>query len=274
MASVTNPIPLTWSSGGAMLTAMLHLPKADAPRAAILMLPGGTDYRIGSHRSYVRLAAALCDAGLAVLRLDVSGMGDSGGAYAGFEELGPDIASGIDQLRQRLPVHTPVILWGQCDGASAILLGLGKFFEVEGAILCNPWVRTAQTAAAQVVQHHYRQRLASPQSWQRILKGQTNVWRSFQNLGRALRALLKPTINPGSYLDRIGRSLAAAPCRCLVVIGEYDAAGQEFRLFAKKLALSPEKITHVLIPGGNHSFSTKAQQHKISNEALKWINHS
>jgi uncharacterized protein len=267
---MTPPIPMSWMNGEAQLTAMLHLPKSEA-KSAILMIAGGTDYRIGSHRSYVRLAMAFAAAGHAVMRLDVAGMGDSSGTYAGFERQGGDIASAIATLRQRLLPNTKIILWGQCDGASASLIGLGDSYQADGAILCNPWVRNAQTSAEQIVRHHYRHRLTSRQSWQRLLSGQTNIWRSVKNLLAALVTLSRKSGAPSGYFEQIITCLKSGRCPCLVVIGGDDMGGQEFRLFMEKHQINGPKISLKLIDGGNHSFSSATQRQTLQNTALDWL---
>jgi uncharacterized protein len=264
------PQPLSWINGETRLTAMLHLPSAEA-KSALLMVPGGTDYRIGSHRSYVRLAMAFAAAGHAVMRLDVSGMGDSNGVHAGFENLGADIASAIAVLRQHLAQNTKIILWGQCDAASASLIGLGHNYQADGAILCNPWVRNAETTAEQLVRHHYRRRLTSYQSWRRLLSGQTNVWRSIKNIFAALAVLNTSVSNPSGYFDRMITNLKSGRWPCLVVIGSDDAAGQEFRLFMKKHQIAGPAICLTLIEGGNHSFSDAKQRQALQSTALVWL---
>jgi uncharacterized protein len=264
------PRPLSWLSGANRLTAMLH-ETVEAPRAAILMLPGGSDYRIGSHRSYVRLAKKMAGSGYAVMRLDVAGMGDSSGCHSGFEALGPDLASGIAVLRQNLPVGTKVFLWGQCDGASAILLGLGRAFEADGAILCNPWVRTAQTSADQVIRHHYRHRLTSSASWRRLLNGQTNIAASFKSVFKALQTMFGPAPTSNSYLNDIIETLSQNQWPCLIIVGSEDAGGQEFRLLCQRHNLASTTIEQATIAGGNHSFSHPDQRQQLEKIALGWL---
>ncbi len=263
------PLPLSWTCADVTLTAMLHRPPHGTVRSAILMVPGGSDYRIGSHRSYVRLAQALAEAGHMVMRMDVSGMGDSGGLHAGFEALELDIASGLSLLRQHAPADAKIMLWGQCDGASAILISMGAGLAADGAILCNPWVRNAQTAAAQVVRHHYPRQLLRGQSWRRLLTGKTNIWHSVRHLWRSVWILNKGDASQSSYLDRISATLTTARFPCLIVIGENDAGGQEFRLYANKLNLPAGWVTQ--IPGGNHSFSTKTQRDILLRAAFDWL---
>jgi uncharacterized protein len=264
------PTPLDWMHGKNRLTAMLHQPFS-RPRAAILMLPGGSDYRIGSHRSYVRLALALAEGGYAVMRMDAVGMGDSSGRHAGFEALGPEIASGIEILRQALPVGTKIFLWGQCDGATAILLGLGRNFEVDGTILCNPWVRTAQTSAAQVVRHHYRHRFANGASWRKLLSGQTNIWASLKSLLNAVRIMAGTPAAGANYLDDIISTLRFGRWPCLIMIGSEDAGGQEFLLLSQRHKLSGSTTEQSVIMGGNHSFSRPDQRQQLLTTARNWL---
>jgi uncharacterized protein len=264
------PRPLSWISGSNRLAAMLH-ETSDAPRGAILMLPGGSDYRIGSHRSYVRLAQTMANSGYAVMRLDVAGMGDSSGHHRGFEALGPDLASAIEILRQNLPKGTKVFLWGQCDGASAILLGLGRDFAADGAILCNPWARTAQTSADQVIRHHYRHRLTSGASWRRLLRGQTNIAASAKSVLNALRVMFAKTSKPNSYLDDIISTLQKGTWPFLIVLGSEDAGGQEFRLLCQRHKVVARAMEQALIAGGNHSFSHPDQRQQLERIALTWL---
>jgi uncharacterized protein len=264
------PQPLHWQQGDATLTAMLHMP-ANKPETAILMIPGGSDYRIGSHRSYVRLAMALADAGHAVMRLDVSGMGDSSGHHTGFETLGGDIASALVVLHTHLPPSIKLYLWGQCDGASAILIGLGTDFQADGAILCNPWARDARTAADQLVRHHYRRRLSSRDSWRRLLSGQTSLIGSVKSVFAALTTLAQPDKSPSRYQERIITTLKSGRWPCLIVIGSEDAGGQEFRLFANKHEAVRQPVTQSVIAGGNHSFSTREQRQSLQNIACDWL---
>jgi uncharacterized protein len=263
------PRPISWMHGDAQLTAMLHLP-VPRPKAAILMLPGGSDYRIGSHRSYVRLAQAMAARGYAVMRVDVSGVGDSSGVHAGFEAVGADIASALAVLREALPQGTKVFLWGQCDGASAILLGLGRSFEADGAILCNPWARTARTSANQVVRHHYRHRLTSGASWRRLLRGQTNIFTSLRSVAKSLKTIAAPAA-ASSYIDDMIDTLRQNRWPCLSVIGSEDASGQEFRLLCEHRKIAGPQISLSVIVGGNHSFSHPVQRQQLQEVAGDWL---
>ncbi len=63
------------------LWGMLHLPHGAGPHPAVLLLHGLTASRIESHRFFVHLARALAARGIAALRFDFRGSGDSEGEF-------------------------------------------------------------------------------------------------------------------------------------------------------------------------------------------------
>ena len=69
----------------------------------LLLVTGGSQTRIGSHRMYERLAKALADNGYPCFRFDRRGVGDSDGEDPGFRGSGPD----LDGRRRRLPPRAP-----------------------------------------------------------------------------------------------------------------------------------------------------------------------
>ena len=53
----------------------------------VLLIVGGPQYRVGSHRQFVQLARSLAQLDIPVLRFDYSGMGDSAGDKKSFEQI-------------------------------------------------------------------------------------------------------------------------------------------------------------------------------------------
>ena len=54
---------------------------------AVVVIVGGPQYRVGSHRQFLLLSRALASAGFAVLRFDYRGMGDSPGKLRDFQAV-------------------------------------------------------------------------------------------------------------------------------------------------------------------------------------------
>ena len=87
-----------FACAGETLVGVLARP-AVAARTGVVVIVGGPQYRVGSHRQFVLLSRALAGAGCAVLRFDYRGMGDSSGAQRSFDSVSADIAAAMDHLQ-------------------------------------------------------------------------------------------------------------------------------------------------------------------------------
>jgi exosortase A-associated hydrolase 1 len=167
--STLREAALVFGCEGDDLVGVLHCPaeEARAPVAVtgVVVIVGGPQYRVGSHRQFVHLGRGFARAGFATLRFDYRGMGDSTGARRDFEAVSKDIGSALDALQAAQPQIRRFVLWGLCDGASAILLYLHERADprVAAVILANPWVRSAQSLAGHT-EDYYLQRLTQKTS--------------------------------------------------------------------------------------------------------------
>jgi hypothetical protein len=64
------------------LAGALHLPAGEPPHPCVVFLHDYTGNRIGDHRLFVKAARDLCEHGLACLRFDFRGSGESQGEFA------------------------------------------------------------------------------------------------------------------------------------------------------------------------------------------------
>lgn len=158
----------------------------------LLLVIGGSQTRIGSHRMYERLAKALANKGYPCLRYDRRGVGDSEGADPGYRGSGPDIKAAADAFRNEVPGLTRLVGFGLCDGASALAL-FGDEAGLDGLILANPWLVEAEAGAPApaAVRAHYRKRLTSREGWKKLLTGAVNfgkLWGGVRRLFSRRRA--------------------------------------------------------------------------------------
>jgi exosortase A-associated hydrolase 1 len=168
---------LTFDCEGAALGASLDEGDGAPGATGLLMVTGGTQTRIGSHRMYERLARGLAAASHACLRFDRRGVGDSEGDEPGFRGSGPDIAAAAAAFRREAPHVRRMIGFGLCDGATALALH-GAAAGLDGLILANPWLVEAQSGepAPAAVRRHYRDRLLSLKGWKKLVTGAID-WR-------------------------------------------------------------------------------------------------
>ncbi len=139
--SIVQRHALAFSCEGERLYGVLDLP-ARAHKRGVLVVVGGPQYRAGSHRQFTLLARTLADQGIAAMRFDYRGMGDSEGEPRSFESIDADLRAAIDTFFREAPGLEEVVLWGLCDAASAALLYAATDARVAGLVLLNPWVRT------------------------------------------------------------------------------------------------------------------------------------
>ena len=263
--------PVCIESQGERLIGVLHRPQS--PRGAtrgVVIVVGGPQYRVGSHRQFVLLARALAARGTPVLRFDLAGMGDSDGEFAGFERSAADIRAAIDALQQGERTVREVCLWGLCDGASAALMYVPQDPRVSHLVLVNPWVRTSAGQAQAYLDGYYGRKLRSRGFWRRMAGNPSAVLRAAGGFLSNLR-LARWTPEPeweinGANEHFLGRMLASASAfkgRVLLLLSGRDIVATEFELLLERsdewrVALGPPRVVTRKLPEATHTFSRGA----------------
>ena len=178
---------LVFECGGESLVGILSAPQGPA-RVGVLVVVGGPQYRVGSHRQFVSLARYLAARGVPCLRFDYRGMGDASGAARHFLDVSEDIRAAMDAFLAAQPGLEKVVLWGLCDGASAVCVYPASDARVAGVVILNPWVQTSAGQAKVFLKHYYLQRLSDPSFWKKLLGGGVNVFGSIRSLFSTARA--------------------------------------------------------------------------------------
>lgn len=277
-------IPVVFDCDGDSLVGVVSRP-VSAAKTAVLIIVGGPQYRIGSHRQFVQLARSLASAGFAAMRFDLRGMGDSEGDPRRFYRINRDIACAIDALLRVEPTVVHVVLWGLCGGASAALLYLHELADarVRGLVLVNPWVRDEVTQARTRVKHYYLQRLASREFWKKLARGDV----AFQalteftgNLKRAFRpvaaATQQATRQQRPFQHRMADAWATFDGPTLLVLSGNDFTAQEFieataadSRWARSLKSS--RVKRLDIENADHTFSAPAWQSMVETGTIQWL---
>lgn len=216
---IVQETAVTFRCGADTVFGILHLPNSALNRG-VLIVVGGPQYRVGSHRQFLLLARDLATQGVPVMRFDFRGMGDSEGHRRKFNEIDDDIRSAVNAFFRGRPELKDVVIWGLCDAASAALFYAYQDQRVRGLVLLNPWVHTEKGAATVYVKTYYLRRLFSPDLWRKIGRMEFNYLEAvssfLSNLGKtvSLRDRLKewfcPLVNRIKRLSQSNNSTESA----------------------------------------------------------------
>jgi exosortase A-associated hydrolase 1 len=260
---------------------MLGILAEPGPRAAsglgVLIVVGGPQYRVGSHRQFVLLARRLAAAGHVCLRFDCRGMGDSEGNPRTFEGVASDVRAALDFLCAWARVRT-VAIWGLCDAASAALMFGAADPRVGGLALINPWVRSEATLAATHLKHYYGQRLFEGDFWSRLLRGRLQ-WRT--SLGGLVSSVRRVIRRGGSsaglpFQRRMADGWRRFRGPILLVLSGRDLTAREFLEYAASDSqwqglLAQPNVQRADLPDADHTFSTARWRAWLEERTLDWI---
>ncbi|MEO0617578.1 MAG: hydrolase 1, exosortase A system-associated [Pseudomonadota bacterium] len=271
--------PVSFDCDGEPLFGLLHDVEAHEPRRGLVIVVGGPQYRVGSHRQFVLLARAVAAAGFPVLRFDYRGMGDSMGPSVEFEAIDGDIRAAVDTLVSHYPTLDSIALWGLCDAATAALFYAGNKADarVDGLVLLNPWVRTESGEARAQAQGYYGRRLKSVSAWLNLLKQPGRLLRVIGNLANvARRALSRSDADEAALPERVLASLGSFSGDALLMISGNDLTATEFLNVARDdhrciKALESGRLTRRDHADADHTFSTAAWRGWVERETVSWM---
>lgn len=262
-----------------------------------MIVVGGPQYRVGSHRQFTLLARSLADNDIPTLRFDYRGMGDSDGAIRTFETIEDDLKSAIDQFFINVPSLKEVLIWGLCDAASAALFYAHKDHRIAGLILVNPWVRTELGTAKVYLKHYYFSRLLQLDFWKKIVTGQFKFSNSFNFIAELIRKLITKEPRATSTKEFLatdlttqslqqGCELASLPDRMLdglrqftgkifVITSGNDLTAKEFLDLINgmpdwKQTLKSKQVTFAHLKNANHTFSTREWRDQVAAWTAEW----
>lgn len=261
------------------LLAISHL-GSEQNTTGVLIVVGGSQYRVGSHRQFVQLSRALAKSGISSMRFDYTGMGDSSGNKKMFDNVCGDIKAAIDAFLQAQPHLKHVVLWGLCDAASAVLIYAHQDKRVSGLVLLNPWLRSEQAMGKTMIKYYYLQRLFSKSFWKKLLSGKVNVAAG----ARDVKGFVKDSVSAEKqekerYQSRMLSGLQNFQGNiCLILSGE-DLTAREFDQQTKsdkhwQKLRNKENEKHRL-DNADHTFSSfefKKQVEKITAKFVIGIN--
>ncbi|MEL7450174.1 MAG: hydrolase 1, exosortase A system-associated [Pseudomonadota bacterium] len=281
-------IPVVFPCNGETLVGMIHRPSAPVSRGVVVVV-GGPQYRIGSHRQFLLLARELCSRGIAVMRFDYRGMGDSTGEPVDFMATGPDIRAAIDTLLEHVSEVESVALWGLCDAASGVLAYGHSDARVDGLVILNPWVRSEAGLARTTLREYYLGRIADPAFWRGLFSGKVNIGAAVRSLADTVTSVFRPrseassgpveetvvAADDGAFIETMRAGLAKFSGPVLLVLSGDDLTAGEFRDVARgrpwRKLLSRKNVTRRELDSANHTFSRAEWRTQVADWTWEWL---
>lgn len=272
---MTHQRALRFRCQGCWLVGILHVPDQPLPRG-VLVVTGGPQYRVGSHRQFVLLARHLAGHGVPVMRFDYRGMGDSEGDMRDFESIQDDLEAAIGEFFTTMPAMKELVLWGLCDGATAAAFHAAGDPRITGLVLANPWVRTDQGQARTTLRHYYLQRLRDAGFWRKLAHGGVGLRSAFTSFRQLTVAAREPAAKGHALPDRLHHALQRFRGRILIILSGADLGAREFMALPRQHAhwrtlMSAPRVQQAIIADANHTFSRKVWRDQVADICTDWM---
>ena len=272
---------LRFACAGEELLGIVTAPEQPEP-IGVLIVVGGPQYRVGSHRQFLLLARELARAGYPAMRFDYRGMGDSTGELRDFDGVNEDIGAAINAFQTHCPQLERIVLWGLCDAASAILLYWDTIKDagVGGLVLLNPWVRSEATLARTHIKHYYGQRLLQAEFWRKLLSGQLGLGKAlggfFKNLMNSRSKTTSGADQKHSFQQTMEHVLCDFKGPVLLIVSGNDFTAREFLEYAGNsvnlwAAMQRRSWTRIDIADADHTFSCASWRALVEAATVSWM---
>jgi len=264
------------ASGGSPARPAPTIPAA--PRLAFIILNAGVLHRVGPHRLHVVLARRIAATGLAGLRLDLGGIGDSiasSDATSFRESAVADTRAAMTGLSSTLDVER-FVLFGVCSGADNAIATAIADERVAGIVLVDPptyathrgQLRYLRTRASELGNVREVVRWAARVAERRLRLAVALLGRRTVDDAPSEGRELPPAATYGAQLT----SLVDRGVRILSVFSgihgaRYNHADQLFELFPALRG----RIDVKYFPAANHTFTELEAQHELIDVVTGWV---
>lgn len=250
--------PVTFECKGQQIVGMLHLPEGRGRFPAALLLHGFTGTKVESHRMFVKLSRALAGHGIASLRFDYRGSGDSAGNFEDMT-IRSEIADTLEAIkflaRHKRVNSRRLAIVGLSMGAAVGAYVLGKERSRFKSVVL--WAPVAEGAGI-------LDELSTPDSVSSL--AETGIADHEGNLvGMSFVrqfAEMKPL-----------REIAKSKCPILLVHGSRDerVPVDHSEMYERALRPSKRLVKRVVITGSDHTFNKHVWEQRVIDETIDWL---
>lgn len=266
-----HEMPVVFDCEGSRLIGIAALPARPAA-TGVLIIVGGPQYRAGSHRQFTLLARHLAGLGIASMRFDYRGMGDSEGEKRSFDQINADIGAALETFLELAPTIERIALWGLCDAASAAMCYAPTDPRVEQLILLNPWLQNSPNVALTRLRLYYPARLGQMNFWTKLLAFEVDIPVTIRGFVDDLKSTFRWQGKPGNAVESSADEHMLAGLeqfggQVLFVMSEKDLTAGIFRTQVEhdpRWQQACKLATFLDIPAADHTFSTRKFRDQVA----------
>jgi len=252
----------------------------DRERPALLLLNAGVLHRVGAQRMNVDLARALgASSGLASLRFDLSGIGDSPPRADNlpFREASLQETIAAMDYMQSTEGQRTFVLVGLCSGADQAFQVALRDERVVGCVLLDPY--PYETPGFRV--HRLLRPLRRAETWRRALRGEYGLVNRARRIAERDASLPRPVdpglavrdVPPREEAERGFHTLLDRGTQVYVIftagqLGTYNHEGQ-FRDMYPSLGARTE-LKYTYFAQADHTFSVRAVRALLVEHVQRW----
>ncbi|MEI8316167.1 MAG: alpha/beta fold hydrolase [Verrucomicrobiota bacterium] len=250
--------PVVFECKGQQLVGMLHLPAGRTRVPAALLLHGFGGTKSEAHRMFVKLSRALADHGIASLRFDYRGCGDSAGNFENMTIRSQVLDAG-EALRyllahRRVNARRLGLIGMSLGGAIAAHVVARQPGQFKSLAL---WAPVAEGG-------DILDEFSTPDAVASLAQtGITEHWGNLVGVEFIRQfAEMKPL-----------REIAKSKCPVLMVHGSNDETvpAKHSDLYERALQPGKRMVKKVIITGADHTFSKLIWEQRLIKETVNWL---
>jgi uncharacterized protein len=250
--------PVVFESKGEQIVGMLHLPEGHGRFPAALLLHGFTGTKVESHRMFVKISRALAGHGIASLRFDYRGSGDSAGNFEDMT-IRSEVADALEAIKflarhKQINSRRLALIGLSMGGAVAAYVVAREQHRVKSLVLIAPVAEGAGILDD----------LSTPEAVSSLVE--TGITDHDGNLVGVtfIRqfAEMKPL-----------REMVKCQCPVLIIHGSQDQTVPEHHadLYEHALQTNKRVVKKVIIPGADHTFNSRVWELRVINQIVDWL---
>ncbi len=271
--SLNTETPVSFTSD-VLLRGIISVPAG--ARSGVVFVHGWTGHRCGPHRMFVNAARRLAAEGIASLRFDLRGRGDSEGAAAATDLDGmiDDLLAAARFLRTETGIERVYPL-GLCSGGNVALGAASLDKSFPGLLLWSTplfapqKVRGDRARRSAFFLGEYARKLFRPEAWRKLLHGAVD----FRGVARTIRGRRTPQDrNPKDSRRDIMKDLVGWSGSALFLYGSRDdeaiGAPEYYARFCEEHGIAAAFHT---VDGANHSYYSVAWESEVVETTVEWL---